>query len=61
MGDSDHPIAGSLECGIADPVILEGAARAVVGMPVDFDDQSAVVPHDVGLVAADQDVDLGPG
>lgn len=59
MGDADHPIAGGLQDGVADAVVFEGRARAVVGMPIKLDHQPSLMPNHVDQDACDEHVHLG--
>ena len=55
------PVAGGLQGGVADTVVLERRACAVVSVAVQLDDQAMVEPGSVHLVALHEDVGLGPG
>ena len=55
-GDPENAITGGKQARIAAAVTLERGAAAVIGEPVDLDDQALPRPQDVHLVALDADV-----
>jgi hypothetical protein len=58
-GHPQHGPARGFEPAVRAAVVFEGVAGAVVLPAVEFDDEAAVGPGEVGLFAFDEDVGLG--
>jgi hypothetical protein len=61
MGDAEDAIAGDLKRGVTLPVAFEGGTGVMVGVPVELDDEPAVMPEDVDLAPLDDYVRLRAG
>ena len=56
VGESDDPVPGGSELGIAGAIPLESGPVAVIGVAVHLDHQASRRPESVDLVAEDEDV-----